>query len=119
MSSQTIAKILFLAAGLTGVALADSPASDAAAPAKAKISRAAAERTALAQVPHGKVQSAELEREHGRLIWSFDIALADSRDIKEVQVDANSGAVVAVETETPEQQADEVAADAGETSPQP
>jgi uncharacterized membrane protein YkoI len=75
--------------------------------AKAKVSRTAAEHTALSRVPGGTVKEAELEKEHGKLIWSFDIATPDSKDITEVAVDAVTGAVVSVEKETPEQQARE------------
>jgi hypothetical protein len=80
--------------------------------AKAKISKATAEQTALAKVPNGTVKEGELEMEHGKLIWSFDIATSDSPDIKEVAVDAISGNVISVETETPEDQAKEAAEDA-------
>jgi uncharacterized membrane protein YkoI len=75
--------------------------------AEAKIAKADAENTALQLVPNGTVKEAELEKEHGKLIWSFDIARPDSKDITEVAVDAISGKVVSVETETPEQQAKE------------
>jgi uncharacterized membrane protein YkoI len=75
--------------------------------AKAKIARADAQQTALQQVPNGTVKEAEIEKEHGKLIWSFDIAVPDSKDIKEVAVDALTGQVVSIETETPEQQAKE------------
>jgi uncharacterized membrane protein YkoI len=68
------------------------------------ISRADAERAALAKVPNGVVKEGELEKEHGRLIWSFDIATPDSKDITAVHVDANTGDVVAVDHETAEQE---------------
>jgi hypothetical protein len=80
--------------------------------AQAKISRADAEKTALAKVPNGTIKEGELEKEKGKLIWSFDITIPDSKDIKEVNVDAMTGEVVGVETETPEQQAKEAAEDA-------
>ena len=80
--------------------------------AKAKISKEAAAATALAQVPGGTVKESELEKEHGQWIWSFDIAIPGSQNIKEVAVDAHTGKVIAVETETPEQQAREEAEDA-------
>ena len=57
------------------------------------------------------MSSGELEREHGTLIWSFDIAKPGTRDINEVQVDAKTGEVVSVKTETPMDQAAETAAD--------
>jgi uncharacterized membrane protein YkoI len=78
---------------------------------EAKITRSEAEHIALSKVPHGRVSSGELEREHGALIWSFDIAKPDTRDIDEVQVDAKTGKVVSVKTETPKDQAEEAAAD--------
>lgn len=80
--------------------------------AKAKISKEEATATALAQVPNGTVKDSELEKEHGKWIWSFDIAIPGSQDIKEVAVDANTGKLIGVETETPEQQAKEKAEDA-------
>ena len=68
--------------------------------AEAKVSRADAEKTALAKVPGGTIKEGELEKEKGKLIWSFDISISGSSDIKEVQVDAITGEVVSVETET-------------------
>jgi hypothetical protein len=80
--------------------------------AQAKISRETAQQTALAKVPNGTVKDGELEKEKGKLIWSFDIAVPDSKDIKEVAVDAMTGGVIAVDTETPADQAKEAAEDA-------
>jgi hypothetical protein len=80
--------------------------------AEARVSKADAEKIALAKVPGGTVKEAELEKEHGKLIWSFDIATLDSKDITEVGVDAITGAVVSKEIETPEQQAKEKDEDA-------
>lgn len=80
--------------------------------AEAKISQADARQTALAKVPNGTVKDGELEKEGGKLIWSFDIATPDSKDITEVAVDAISGTVVSVVKETPADQAKEKAADA-------
>jgi hypothetical protein len=68
--------------------------------AEAKVSRADAEKSALAKVPGGTIKEGELEKEKGKLIWSFDITTPGSSDIKEVQVDAISGQVISVETET-------------------
>jgi uncharacterized membrane protein YkoI len=78
---------------------------------EAKITRSRAEHIALSKVPDGRVSSGELEREHGTLIWSFDIAKPDTRAINEVQVDAKTGKVVSVKTETAKDQAAEAAAD--------
>ena len=80
--------------------------------AQAKVSRADAEKSALAKVPGGTIKDGELEKEKGKLIWSFDIAIPGSADIKEVAVDALNGAVLSVNTETPADQAKEAAEDA-------
>jgi uncharacterized membrane protein YkoI len=82
--------------------------------AKAKVTQAEAEKTALAKVPNGTIKEGELEKEHGKLVWSFDIATPGSQDITEVQVNAKTGKIVTVETETPAQQAREKQADARE-----
>ena len=75
----------------------------------AKVPRAKAEATALARVKGGKIKEGELEREHGKLIWSFDIAQHGTTDIHEIAVDANTGAIVSEETETAAQEAKEAA----------
>jgi hypothetical protein len=82
--------------------------------AEAKISRADAEKVALTKASNGTIKEAELEREKGKLIWSFDIATPGTKDITEVAVDAITGQVVAVENETPAQQEKEKKADAKE-----
>lgn len=79
--------------------------------AKAKISKEAATKAALAKIPGGTVKECEIEKEDGKLVWSFDITTPDSKDITEVLVDANSGTVLSVEKETPEDQAKEKADD--------
>ena len=89
----------------------DKEAKQARLAAKAKISRADAEKTALAKVPNGTIKEGEIEKEKGRLIWSFDLTTPDSKDITEVNVDAMTGEVVSVEKETPEDQAKEKAAE--------
>ena len=80
--------------------------------AQAKVSRADAEKIALTKAPNGTIKDGELEKEKGRLIWSFDIATPGTKDITEVAVDALTGAVVSVANETPAQQAKEKAEDA-------
>jgi uncharacterized membrane protein YkoI len=78
----------------------------------AKISKETAMATALAKVPGGTVKDGELEKEKGKWIWSFDISIPGSTDIKEVAVDATTGAVLDVATETAADQAKEAAEDA-------
>ena len=67
---------------------------------EAKITKAQATSTALAKVPGGKVKEAELERENGKLVWSFDIASVGTKEITEVQVDAKTGEVVSQHKES-------------------
>jgi hypothetical protein len=90
--------VTVLAGGLAGCVTEEKK--EAKLQAEAKVSRADAEKSALAKVPGGTIKEGELEKEKGKLIWSFDITTPGSSDIKEVQVDAISGQVVSVEIET-------------------
>ena len=78
---------------------------------QATVTEAQARKSALAKAPNGTIQSSELERENGRLIWSFDIAKARTRNITEVQVDAKTGKIVSTQTETPADQIRETKTD--------
>src|SRR5206468_2197676 len=69
--------------------------------AQAKVTRPEAEKIALAQVPNGTLKDGEIENENGKLIWSFDVATPDSKDITEVAVDAITGKVISMDKETP------------------
>ncbi len=73
----------------------------------ANISKEQATSIAASQVPGGTVKEGELEKEHGRWIWSFDIATPGTANITEVHVDANTGEIVRKEIETPKAEADE------------
>ena len=84
--------------GMTAAAFAFQSTSQAQLQKEAKISMHHARVIALKEVRNGKVKSAELEREHGKLIYSFDISGA--RGITEVNVDAINGKVVAVQHES-------------------
>lgn len=74
----------------------------------AKITKQQAQETALKEVP-GQIVESDLEREHGKLLYSFDIKTKDG--IKEVQIDALDGKLLGVEAETKEHEAQEKAAD--------
>lgn len=87
-------------------------ASQAALRKEAKIAERDARKTALAQVPGGKVQSYELERENGKLIYSYDIKVAGKPGVEEVNVDAMTGDVVAHEHEDARAEAREKKAEA-------
>jgi DNA-binding beta-propeller fold protein YncE len=88
------------------------PNSQAALMREAKITKAVATKTALEQVPGGKVRSSELEREKGKLIYSFDIKVAGKSGIEEINVDAMTGAIVAHEHEGPKAEKKEALQDA-------
>jgi uncharacterized membrane protein YkoI len=68
--------------------------------AQARISKAEAQKIALDKVPGGTIKEGEIEKEKGKVIWSFDIATPGTKDITEVNVDAMTGAVVDISKET-------------------
>jgi DNA-directed RNA polymerase alpha subunit len=78
---------------------------------KAKITVDAATSIAQAKVPKGKIVSAEIEEEEGKLIFSFDVKTVGKRGIDEVNVDAVNGKVLSVQHETPQDEAKERRAD--------
>jgi uncharacterized membrane protein YkoI len=89
--------------------LAFSVATVAYAAPKTKLTKSDAQAIALKQAP-GKVKSGELEKEHGRWIYSFDIQTVTA--LHEVNVDANTGQVVGNSVESPAAEAKEKKADA-------
>jgi uncharacterized membrane protein YkoI len=82
---QTVVAAFSLAA-VTTSALAAAEETEAQLRTQAKVSKSDAEKTALGKVPNGSVESAQLEKEHGKLVWSFDIAKPNTKNITEVQV---------------------------------
>jgi uncharacterized membrane protein YkoI len=108
-------KAVLALAALSSLALTQAFAgepSQAALISQAKVSKAAAARTALSRVPGAQVKSAEIEREHGRLIWSFDLAQAGKTGVTEIQVSANTGKIVSEQHESGSHEAAEAAAEA-------
>ena len=107
-----------LAAGLTACTTEKEEGNEghegkAARPqAQTKVSKAEAEKAALEKVPNGTVREAELEKEKGKLIWSFDIATPGTREITEVHVDAKSGKVIDISKESVADQEKEMREDA-------
>lgn len=69
---------------------------------EAKITKEQAQATAMEKAPGGTIKEGELEKEGGKLIWSFDIATPGTKNTTEVNVDAITGAIVSVSTESPE-----------------
>jgi len=90
----------------------DDSAKTAQLEAQAKITKAEAQKIALDKVPGGTIKEGEIEKEKGKVIWSFDIATPGTKDITEVNVDAMTGAVVDVSKESVADQAKENKEDA-------
>ncbi|MBU6365283.1 MAG: PepSY domain-containing protein [Gemmatimonadetes bacterium] len=61
---------------------------------EATITEAAAAATALAKVPGGSIMFVELEKTHGKLVYTYDITVAGKKGMDVVEVDAKTGAVV-------------------------
>ncbi|HEV3420710.1 MAG TPA: PepSY domain-containing protein [Candidatus Acidoferrum sp.] len=78
----------------------------------AKISVEDARATALKKVP-GEILEEELEKENGKLVYSFDIRVTGQKDITEVQVSAIDGSIVSVEKENAASEAKEKKQDSG------
>ncbi len=102
---HTALTLALVAAGLVGCTTEKEQ--EAKLESKAKITRTDAERIALAKVPGGTIKEGGIEKEKGKVIWSFDIATPGTQDITEVAVDAMTGDVVAIDKETPKEEAKE------------
>lgn len=102
---------LVTALGATPAILTAAPTTQSAEQAQlqkeAKISMKQATAIALRQVRNGNVESAELEREGGHLIYSFDIRQPNRSGITEVNVNAMNGKVLAVQHENAAKEAAE------------
>jgi hypothetical protein len=109
-------KLMRKPVSLLGAAALILPAMALAMPHKkvATISEATARTRALARVPHGMVKSTELEHEHGRLVYSFDIGKAGQPGVEEVQIDAHSGKLVSQKHETAAKERQEAVSEAKE-----
>jgi len=82
--------------------------------AMAKVTQPDAQKAALASFKDpskATVKEAELEAEHGCLVYSFDIEVAGRTGIQEVQVDAGNGKVLSSKHESPKAEAAEKAKD--------
>ena len=82
--------------------------------AMAKVTQIDAQKTALATLKDpskATVKSAELEAEHGCLLYSFDIEVAGKTGVQEVQIDAGNGKILSNKHESPKAEAAEKAKD--------
>jgi len=78
----------------------------------AKISEAAAAETAQKRVPNATIARVELERENGKLIYSYDMKTKGKSGVDEVNVDAVTGKIISVAHESPVTEKKEAAAEA-------
>ena len=108
MKSRMAATIIVATLGLAPVAVYAAPKHETQADLQkdARISMEKAREIALAKVKGGKIESGELEREHGRLIYSFDIRTSKP-GITEVNVNAITGKIVGVQKENAAKEAAE------------
>lgn len=104
ISAALIATLSTEAFAVTGTSKAQG-ANQAKLARQAKITMERAREIALQRAP-GTIEESELEREHGKLVYSFDIR-NEKGTITEVQVDAKKGNVVSVEEENAQQEAEE------------
>jgi uncharacterized membrane protein YkoI len=79
---------------------------------EAKMTMADARALALRTVPNATIQTGEIEREGGKLIYSFDMKVAGKPGIDEVNIDAMTGKLVGNKHETPKDERVEAKADA-------
>ena len=109
-TAMRIALVAGLVAGTPRVPVAQQPAPPARHAsyrrevprrllARVRISEDSALKIAVVRMPGARVRALELERERGRLIWSWEMKLAGRTGIEEVNVDALDGSIVGVEHE--------------------
>lgn len=79
---------------------------------EAKLPMTEARAMALRTVPHSTIQAGEIEREGGKLIYSFDMKVLGKSGIDEVNIDAISGTLVSHQHESPAAEKAEAKADA-------
>ena len=108
MKTSMLVAILLALFSLSAWGADQSKASQAELSKQAKITMEQARKVALAKEA-GTITEGELEHEQGRLIYSFDIKMADG--IHEVNVDAKTGEIVEDTFESAAAQAKEKAAD--------
>lgn len=78
---------------------------------RAKVTFEQAKATAQAKVPNGKLDTAELEEEDGKLIYTLGFKTAGKSGVDEVNIDAITGTLIKAEHESPADEAKEAKAD--------
>lgn len=66
---------------------------------EARVGEDSASKVAMARVPAGHIRNVELERENGKLIYSYELKVRGRPGVEEVNVNAATGHVVNVEHE--------------------
>jgi hypothetical protein len=108
MKPKDFLRSVILIVALSAFGISSGVASDKIeAKHSSKITKARAERIALTKVHGGTIRSAELESANGHHFWSVYIAKPGSKNAREIRVDATNGHILAVQTERPEDQAEE------------
>jgi uncharacterized membrane protein YkoI len=114
--TRIIAIASFVAGSAAGAQQSHAPHKKAESQAElqkeAKLSMADARTMALRTVPNSTIQAGEIEREGGKLIYSFDMKVAGKSGIDEVNIDAITGKLVSHQHETPAAERAEAKADA-------
>src|ERR1700687_4017961 len=117
MRNTGLAAALLLVGAATGLAARapcsihpkkGAPKEDLAA--MAKVTQADAQKAALATFKDpskATVKEADLEAEHGCLVYSFDIEVTGKTGVQEVQIDAGDGKVLSSKHESPKAEAAE------------
>jgi hypothetical protein len=113
--TQLIPVVALAVAGMAG---AQQPGPHKKAETQAELQKEAkmtmAEARALAERtnPKASIKTGEIEREGGKLIYSFDMKTPGKSGIDEVNIDAMTGKLIANQHETPKDEAAEAKADA-------
>jgi hypothetical protein len=71
------------------------------------VTKRQAEQIALDKTHGGTIRTAELQTARGSRFWSVYVMKPGSKNAKEVRVDATTGEILNVQTERPEDQAEE------------
>ena len=108
MNPKEFLRSVFLVIALSAFGISSGVASDKdEGKISGKITKARAEWIALTKVPAGSVRSVELQTTGAQRFWSVYIAKPGSKNAKEIHVDASSGQILAVQEESPADQAEE------------
>ena len=108
MKRNYIGWLIILVAALATLNVAPVMASDSHQPKHHGIvTKRQAEQIALSKIHGGTIRTAELQTVRGARFWSVYVMKPGSKNAKEVRVDARTGEILNVQTERPEDQAEE------------